>query len=134
MWLPLQQDLRRWSVGEGGWGCEQGWRCGVGAVHLGEVRGWGEEREVERVRRWRRLPGFLVLARKGTGKAPILRKRYCRGLEIGGLFHEARHVGGNVGRDVAGGPDVGGRVGRAVGRGPGHGHGGCQGRVSREDF
>lgn len=135
VWLPLQQDFGWWSVGEGGWGCEQGRRCRVGAVHLGEMRGWGEEGEVERVGWWWWWrPGFLGLARKGTGKAPILRKRCCRGLEIGGLFHETRHIGGNVGRDVADGPDVGGRGRRAVGRGPVHGHRGRQGRVSRERF
>lgn len=43
MRLSLQQDLRRWSVGEGGWGCEQGWGCGEGALELGDVwRGWQE--------------------------------------------------------------------------------------------
>lgn len=135
MWLPLQQDLRRWSVGEGGWGCEQGRGCGVGALELGDVRRRWQEGEVERVRRWRRrLPGLLGLAWEGAGEAPILWKRCCRGLEIGGLFHEAWHIGSDVGRDGTDGPDVGGRGDRAMGRGPGNGHRGRQGRVSREGF
>jgi hypothetical protein len=77
---------------------------------------------------------LLGLARERAGETPVLWKRCCRGLEIGGLFHEARHIGGDVGRDVTDGPDVRGRGGRAMGRGPGNVHRGCQGRVSRESF
>ena len=108
--LPAHQDLGGRGVGEGGGGREQGGGRRVGAADPGEERRGREEREVQGVGGLARaVPGP---AGEGAGEALVLREGRSRRLEEGGLFHEAGHVGGDVGRDAPDGPkpepDVGG--------------------------